>query len=252
MTLVVHFHLSQFKHFKAYYQYVQKHHSAAFPNLVSYNRFVELIPTIIAPLTYFLQTQMGQATGLSFIDSTHIKVCHNKRITSNKVFKGLAARGKTTVGWFYGFKLYLVINEKGELLAFDLTPGNTDDRNPKVMDHLTKGLFGKLFGDKGFLSQELFEKLFERGIQLITHVRKNMKNRLMPYEDKVLLRKRALIETVNDELKNICQVQHSRSRSPKNWLVNLIAGLSAYCFLPKKPSLKRHDKQQVHTPILYL
>ena len=252
MTLLIYFHHSQFRHFKAFYQYIQTHYSKAFPNLVSYNRFVELIPSVIAPMTFFLQSQMGTITGLSFIDSTHIKVCHNKRIKRNKVFKGLAARGKTTIGWFYGFKLHLVINDKGELLAFDLTPGNVDDRHPKVMAHLTKRLFGKLFGDKGYLSQKLFDELFSKGVQLITHIRQNMKNRLMPYEDRILLRKRALIETVNDELKNICQIQHSRSRSPINWLVNLIAGLSAYCFFPKKPALKLHQQHSLTPDIICL
>lgn len=238
MTIVVYFHLSHYRNFKAYYKFLQNHLHKAFPNLVSYNRFVELIPSVLVPLTRFLDTQMGQVTGLSFVDSTHVKVCHNKRIKQNKVFKGLAKRGKSTMGWFFGFKLHLVINDKGELLAFYLSPGNVDDRNEKVMKHLTQRLLGKLFGDKGYLSQKLFEELFDKGIQLITNVRKNMKNRLMELQDKILLRKRSLIESVNDELKNICHIQHSRHRSPTNWLVNLVAGLVAYSFFPKKPSLK--------------
>ena len=139
------------------------------------------------------------------------------------------------MGWFYGFKLHLIVNERGELLTFRLTPGNVDDRHP--VPRLVRELFGKLFGDKGYLSQSLFEMLFESGIELITNVRKNMNNRLMPLTDKLLLRKRAIIETINDQLKNISQIEHTRHRSVANFLVNLVAGLIAYCHQPKKPSL---------------
>ncbi len=141
------------------------------------------------------------------------------------------------IGWFYGFKLHLTINDRGEILSFCLTPANVDDRNPNVIHTLTKKLFGKLFGDRGYLSHKLWEQLFERDITLITKIRKNMKNKLMNVYDKLLLRKRAVIESVNDFLKNVCQIEHSRHRSPMNFMVNLIAGLAAYSFLEKKPSL---------------
>jgi hypothetical protein len=154
------------------------------------------------------------------------------------VFKAYAARGKSSTGWFYGFKLHLVINDRGEICSFCLTPGNVDDRDADVIDCLCRELKGKLFGDRGYICRELFESLYERGIQLITRLRKNMKNVLMDMGDKVLLRKRAVIESVNDVLKNICQVEHSRHRSPVNFLVNLLAALSAYSFLPHKPSIR--------------
>jgi len=156
--------------------------------------------------------------------------------------------GKTTVGWFYGFKLHLVINDEGELLAFKLTAGNVDDRAP--VPALTRGLFGKLFGDKGYISQQLFDELYERGVQLITRLRKNMKNKLMPLVDKLLLRKRALIESVNDQLKNVSQIEHTRHRSPANFLVNLVAGLIAYTYLPKKPSLNLRPEELGQLPVL--
>lgn len=140
------------------------------------------------------------------------------------------------MGWFFGFKLHLVINECGELLAVQLTPGNTDDRRP--VTEMAKRLFGKLFGDKGYISSDLFDQLWNGGLQLVTHIRHNMKNALMPLIDKILLRKRSLIETVNDQLKNISQVEHTRHRSPVNFMVNLIAGLIAYTHQPKKPSLR--------------
>ena len=207
----------------------------SFPELVSYKRFVELMSKIFVPLCAYLQKSFGTVTGISFVDSTPLAVCHNKRIKRNKVFAGLAARGCTSMGWFFGFKLHLIINDKGELLAVYLTPGNTDDRKPLGM--MIQNLFGKLFGDKGYLSQALFEKLLEQGLELITTIRKNMKNSLMRLEDKILLRKRFIIETVNDQLKNVSQIEHSRHRKPLNFAVNLIAGLIAYQKQPKKPSL---------------
>jgi hypothetical protein len=103
---------------------------------------------------------------------------------------------------------------------------------------LVKRLFGKLFGDRGYISRDLAEQLLvEQGLRLITELRKNMRNRLLALGDKLLLRKRAIIETLVDELKNVCQIEHSRHRSPRTFLVHLMAGLAAYCHLPKKPSL---------------
>lgn len=251
MTILISFQSSGWRTFKAFYQYVLEHHQPDFPGLVSYDRFVSLIPRAIVPLLVYLQTRgLASPTGLSFIDSTALKVCHNKRINRNRVFDGLAAIGKTTMGWFYGFKLHLIINECGGLLTYRLTKGNVDDREP--VEPMAKGLFGKLFGDKGYVSQSLFEKLLGKGIKLITHLRKNMKCCLMEWEDKILLRKRSLIETVNDTLKNVCQIEHSRHRSPINFLAHLIAGLIAYTRLPKKPSLKIDSVPNPPTEVLDL
>jgi hypothetical protein len=199
---------------------------------------VELLPRILLPLTADLQTQLGDCTGISFIDSTPLRVCHNARIRQHRVFQVDAARGKTAVGWFDGFKLHLVVNDCGELVAFGLTRGNVDDRQP--VPRLVRRLFGRLFGDRGYLSQELAEQLFvKQGVHLITKLRKKMRHRLMHLADQLLLRKRAIIESINDRLKNDCQIEHSRHRSPINFLVHLMAGLIAYCHLPKKPSLHR-------------
>lgn len=236
MTIIILFHQSHYRTFKAFYtKYVAKHLREEFPQLLSYTRFVEVKPRAVMPLLVLLHTCTGECTGISFIDSTSLTVCHNRRIHSHRVFKGIAQRGKTSIGWFYGFKLHLVINDRGELLSFHLAPGNVDDRTPVPI--LTRSLFGKLFGDKGYISRSLFLTLYERHLQLITGIRKNMKNSLMPLTDKLLLRKRALIETVNDQLKNISQIEHSRHRSFLNFLVNVLAGLVAYCLQPKKPSL---------------
>ena len=249
MTIIIHFHQSNYRHFKAYYtEHVKVHLRSEFPSLVSYNRFVELMPDALLPLCAYLCTRLVMATGIAFVDSMPLAVCHNRRIFRHKVFDGLAGRGKSSMGWFYGFKLHLIVNDQGELITFFLTPGNVDDRKP--VPHMAKKLWGKLFGDKGYISQPLFDQLFEQGVQLITPIRKNMKNRLMPLMDKILLRKRAIIETINDQLKNISQVAHTRHRSVNNFLVNLVAGLIAYTHQPKKPSLNLSREDSALLPTL--
>jgi Transposase DDE domain len=239
MTIAILFQQSGYRTFKAFYtQYVQVYLRAEFPHLVSYTRCVELLPRVLLPLAIYLRTQCGSCTGISFIDSTALAVCHNARIHQHRVFRTDARRGKTSVGWFYGFKLHLAVNDRGELLTFCLTPGNVDDRQP--VSRLARRLFGKLFGDKGYISRALAERLLlTQGIQFITQLRKNMRTVLLSPLDRLLLRKRAIIESINDQLKNICQIEHTRHRSPLNFLVHLFAGLTAYCHQPKKPSLVR-------------
>jgi hypothetical protein len=250
MTIIIYFHMTRHRDFKTYYtEYVSQFLQAEFPSLVSYNRFLELMPTVLLPLCLYLQTRLGEVSGISFIDSTPLPVCHNRRIERHKVFAGLAARGKTSMGWFYGFKLHLVVNDQGELLAYHLSAGNVDDRTPVLK--LARPLFGKLFGDKGYISQALFEQLMAQNVQLITGLRKNMKNRLLPLVDKLLLRKRVIIETINDQLKNISQIAHTRHRSVPNFLVNVIAGLIAYTHQPKKPALNIGNENLVSLPLSY-
>ena len=238
MTILIAFHQSHYRDFKAYYrEQVSKNWHKEFPGLVSYTRFVEYIPSVVIPLIGYLRTRcLGRCSGISFIDSTSLDVCLNQRIHAHKVFAGLAGRGKTSTGWFYGFKLHLVVNDQGEILRFCLTPGNIDDRKP--VPHLAKNLFGKLFGDKGYISQPLAQSLREMfDLQLITKLRRNMKNQLMTWSDRILLRRRAIIETIIDQLKNISQIEHSRHRSVTNFFVNVLCGLIAYCRRPSKPSL---------------
>ena len=239
MTILIMYHLSGYKTFKWYYtRYVIIHQRKDFPDLVSYNRFVEIMQFALVPLIlYTIKARFGKCSGISFVDSTPLKVCDNRRIHNHRVFSKYAKIGKTSMGWFYGFKLHLIINDKGELLSFCLTSGNVDDRNEKVMDSLTKEIFGKLFADRGYISQKLFEKLLEKDITLVTRAKKNMKNKLMDLHDRLMLRKRTVIESVNDFLKNICDIDHSRHRSVTNFLVNLVSALAAYSFLPKKPSV---------------
>ena len=239
MTILILFHSGHYRDLKHYYiNHVKKHMKSEFPQTVSYNRFVELQKKVVVKLSIFLKMFcLGKCTGISYIDSTPIRVCHIKREKQHKVFKGFAQKGQCSLGWFYGFKLHLIINDKGEILDFIITPGNIDNRKPLSDMNLHKRIFGKLFGDKGYISKDLFEQLFIDGVHLITKIKKNMKNSLMLLQDKIALRKRALIETVNDELKNICQVEHTRHRSFDNFVTNLLSGLIAYSFFDKKPSI---------------
>ncbi len=252
MTIMVIFHIGCFKNFKHFYiGYIQKHMQDDFPNTVSYNRFTELMQHNLLPITMFLKTCcLGDCTGISFVDSTPVRVCNNKRIKRNKVFKDIANVGKSTMGWFYGFKLHLIINDMGEILNFTITQASTDDREPLKNQSFIKTLFGKLYADKGYISKELMLNLFSDGIHLITYIKNNMKNSLMTMKDKILLRKRSVIETVNDELKNMCQIEHSRHRSLGNFLTNLISGLIAYCFFPKKPSI-RFETEKTNQLVLF-
>jgi transposase len=235
MTILILFHMAYFRNFKHFYLSLLYHWRREFPGLPSYQRFVEWMPSALIPLGAYLRSRTGGCTGVSFVDSTPLRVCHNKRISRHKVFHGLAQRGKTTTGWFFGFKLHLIINDHGEILSFELTPGNTDDRAP--LPSLTKRLFGKLFGDKGYLGVKTAQALWAKGVQLITGLRSNMKNRLLPFWDKLLLRRRFIIETITDQLKNISQIEHSRHRSFTNFVINLLCGLIAYSHRDKKPSI---------------
>ena len=237
MTILLYFHQSQYRNFKAYYtEHVCQQLRAEFPNLVTYERFVVLMPSALGPLSAYLKSLYGRCSGISFIDSTALGVCANQRIHTHKVFEGFAERGKGSMGWFYGLQLDLVVKDRGEILACQITPGNIDDRKP--VPTLCQRLVGKLIADRGYISQPLFEQLLETfNVQRSTRLKKNMKNRLMPVIDKLRLRKRALIESVVDQLNNISQIEHTRHRSPINAFINIIAGLMAYCHQPKKPSL---------------
>lgn len=244
MTVYLLFQSSGYRDFKHYYidcVLNGKLHQA-FPKAVSYTRFIALIPGLFVPLCSFLSSIQADLNGIGFIDSTPIMVCHNKRISSHKVFRGMAQRGKTTKGWFFGFKLHLICNDKGELCACQITPGNVHDLKP--VEKMTAEMTGKLFSDKGYIDNTLFSSLFERGLKLITGIRKNMKNQLLPLLDKILLRKRSLIESTNNQLKSVFHLEHSRHRSPFNGFANIIAAIIAYALHPHKPTLSLSDEER--------
>ncbi|TVZ27305.1 DDE family transposase [Gillisia sp. Hel_I_86] len=247
LTITVIFQLSGHRTFKHFYLfYVQKHVKAEFPDTVSYNRFTELMQANMLPLVLFMKTCcLGECTGISFIDSTPVRVCKNKRIGSNKVFEGIATTAKSTVGWFHGFKLHIIVNDKGEILNFVITQGNVDDREPLKEGNILKEVFGSLYADKGYISKNLAAMLFDDGLHLVTGIRNNMKNVLMTMRDKILLGKRSVIGTINDQLKNICHAEHSRHRSFGNFITNLVASLIAYSFQEKKPGIKFEEQPHV-------
>ena len=236
MTIIVFFPSSHYRDFKHYYtEYVEGHLRPYFPTLVSYSRFVELMPRTLVPLCSYLHTRKGRCTGITFVDSTSLAVCHNRRISRHRVFAGYATRGKSSMGWFYGFKLHLMVNDEGELLAFRVTTAEVNDQGP--VERMARRLWGQLFGDRGYISRALHQALWAQRLALITRLRRNMKPRLLRLWDRVMLRKRFLIETINDQLKNISQIEHSRHRSLTGFMVNLVGGLIAYTLQPKKPSL---------------
>lgn len=238
MTIYLCFQSSGYRDFKHFYLgcVLRGDLRKAFPQAISYTRFVARIPRLFVPLVAFLNSIKADFDGIGFMDSTSITVCHNKRTSSHKVFRDYAALGKTTKGWFYGFKLHLICNSRGELCACRITPGNCDDRKP--VPRMTARMRGKLFADKGYIDQKLNETLLQRGLQLVTGIRKNMKNKLMPLIDKILLRKRSLIESANNQLKFVFHLEHHRHRSPINGFANMVAACIAYALHPNKPSLK--------------
>ncbi|WP_396958463.1 IS982 family transposase [Nitrosomonas sp.] len=236
MTLTVLFHQLRFRQFKSFYLVYACHHlQAEFPKLPSYQRCVELLPRCVVPPAALFEVLKGQCDGISIADATSIAVCDNRRIARHRVFADSARRGKTSMGWFYGFKFHVIINSRGELIRLRLTAGNVDDRQP--MPNLCQGLSGQLFADKGYLARWLTEALARQNLQLITPLRKNMAPVLRTAFEKAILRHRSLIETVFDELKNLCQIEHTRHRSFFNFLVNLMAGVVTYCLSDNKPTL---------------
>jgi hypothetical protein len=241
MCIEVMYHLSGYKCFQYYYQQQVEQGAlkSYFPAAPGYNRFVQLKPRMLPVLIMYLNCcRIGQLCGVYYADTTRIIACHNRRIQSNRVFRGKAKRGKSSVGWFYGFKLFLVVNAFGEIINVVFTTGNVADNNT---DHLLK-LFDKLegwvFADKGFIvPQKTQELLIQKGLHLITNIRNNMKNKLMNYEQKLLLKKRGMIDSIFDILKSVCDIEHTRHRSPVNAVINVFAGICAYSFLERLPNI---------------
>ena len=236
MTIIIHFHQSHYRDFKNYYlNYVYPHLRSCFPELLSYTRFLGVTASVVIPMCSYLTSKLGEPTGIQFVDSTKIEVCHIIRAKRNKVFEGIAHHGKGTMGWSFGFKLHLIINHMGEIVSLKLTKGNIDDRQP--VSEMADAIFGKLYGDKGYISKELSGELLDKGVELITTIRKNMKKKFISLWDRALLKKRFIIETVNDQLKNISYIEHSRHRSVHGFMLNLLGGLIAYCLKDTKPCL---------------
>jgi hypothetical protein len=241
MTIMIYWHQSGYKNFKSFYTIgVLVYLRGAFPHAVSYNRFLELIPHALFPLFVFAKCTTAQCTGKSFIDSTKLSVCNNKRISSHKVFRGMASRGKTSMGWFFGFKLHLITDEYGNIVDFTLSTGSVHDSNKTVIDSIIEKVIGFLVGDKGYVG--LFEHLYDKGIKLLHRLRGNMKNKLVTPEEKMLLQKRgSIIETSIGILKNHLSLEHSRHRSPINFLCHICSCLISYAFFKAHKRLNSKD-----------
>lgn len=239
MTLLMAFQRGRFRDFKSFYFFITQHYACYFPGLPSYQRFVELIPRALFPLVLFTQCRKGKDTGIFYIDSTCLPVCSLPRSKRHKTFAHIAAYGKTSVGWFFGLKLHVVINDQGELIAFKLTKGN--DHDARIAPNLLDGLQGLAFGDKGYLGKKIAEILFQKGLKLITRKRRNMqkKEALSPFE-KQMLNQRGIIETVIGHLKQACHIWHTRHRSIQNAFTHLVAALAAYALDPLKISAMRY------------
>src|SRR5215472_15009682 len=234
ITLLLMLHSSGFKYLKNFYNSpmgaVLRHY---FPGMPCYERFVTLQQRGFVPLMCFMFSRMGRKTGIYYIDSTALPVCHNRRIGRHKTFKGLAARGKTSMGWFFGFKLHLVFNHLNEIVAVKLTPGNVHDGAP--VEQLTQNLTGKLFGDKGYLGKKRAAALLKRGLVLMTKVRKNMKALPVTLTDKLLLNARNMAETIIGHIKAFSSLNLPKHRAPLNAFLHLLAALTAYQLNPIKP-----------------
>lgn len=238
-TILVGYHLSGYKCFEYYYrECILKTYLNCFPKAPSYGRFVYHTVWVLPLLLLLLLFKCAQSlrSGYYFIDSKKLEVCHLRREREHKVFKGIARKGKGSMGWFYGLKLHLVINHLGEIVSFLITPASTADNNHSVLRWLLAGLKGKCCGDKGYLTT-LFEHFYTEGLQLLTKPKKNMK--LLPAfrEDIKLLKQRPLIESVNDILATVCNVEHSRHRNPWHGMASILSALIAYQYIEQKPHL---------------
>jgi hypothetical protein len=234
--LTLSYHFSEFKHFKIYYQYFILN-GKWFKNPPCYDRFIQIIPSLFLPIVIMMRYLSGKKTGIYYVDSTHFAVCKNIRISNHKTFKNLAARGHSSIDWFYGFKLHMIINDKSEIVAIKITKGNMDDRKAFEEMAIKKELKGKCYGDRGYISRDLFTRLYNQGLMLITGIKRNMKNYLMPILDKMFLRKRFIIETIFGYIKEHFNVRPNKHRSPTNFFASLFAALIAFQIKPSKPSI---------------
>lgn len=236
-TVAIYYHYSGYKNFKFYYEKeIKIHLKNEFPHAPSYSRIVELKQTIFWFLALFSKAVSASCTGISILDSTSLEVCHPKRIYRHKTFKGFADRGKTSVKWFFGFKVHMIINHLGEIISYFVTPGNVADGNKDVLEKIMENIFGKVIADKGYVGK--FKDFYNRGISIINGLRSNMKNQLISLFDKLLLRQRGIIETVFGILKEDFNLEHSRHRSLSGFFINVFTTIAAYAFRPKKPALK--------------
>ena len=238
ITILIMYQYSVYKCFKRFYQFLLRYHLKDFPKLPTYDNFIRLKQRTLSEMMDFIKhliVNNYNVTNIYYVDSTDIKACGNNRISAHKTFKAIAEVGRTTKGWFYGLKLHLIVDANGEVVSFDITPGNVHDVN--AVEGMSGHLKGLMFGDKGYISQDLFESLYNNGLKLITNLRKNMKNKLITLKEKMLLKKRSIIETVFDYLKNKFELEHTRHRSIIGGFIHIISTVIAYQMKKDKPSI---------------
>ncbi|MCF6766739.1 IS982 family transposase, partial [Thiotrichales bacterium 19S3-7] len=237
-TILVMFQQVKWRTFKDYYNdFVCVYWKNHFAKLPSYNRFVELIEQAMLPLSLFILANQGKQTGIYYIDSSKLPVCHNLRAKRHKVFSSIAEKGRTGMGYFYGLKLHLVVNQHCEIMNFQISKGNLHDSKPMVS--LCDSLTGYLFGDKGYISKDKKKTLLEKGLEVMTKVRKNMKKPILTVEQKQLLNQRSIIGTLFDHLKNSLMLWHTRHRSVRNAMTHLLSALAAWVISPIKISAQK-------------
>ncbi len=234
ITILIEYHRSGFRCFKDYYFHVMHYHRKDFHSLISYDRFVALVKRALPAIMILFDCLKGEITDILFTDATPYKVCHHKRGYCHKVFGDLACKSKSTMGWFYGLKLHFIFNKYGEIVRVLVTPANLDDR--KGLRFMTKDLVAKIFADRGYLGKDFFKELFERGVEVVTGIKKNMKNILMSLWDKFYLRKRGNVETIFSSIKSCGTFEHSRHRNVENAFCHIFSALISYQLRPTKPA----------------
>jgi DDE family transposase len=248
ITLLLVLHSSGYKYLKNFYNGpMGESWRRYFPGLPCYERFVTLQKRGFIPLMCFMLSRMGRKTGIYYIDSTGLPVCHNRRIWRHKTFAGLAERGKTTMGWFFGFKLHLVFTQLNQIVALKMTAGNISDTTP--VPSLTKDLIGKLLGDKGYIGKKLAKELLRRGLTLFTRVRKNMKSLPISRTDKMLLNRRNMAETIIGKIKGFSSLNLPKHRLPINGFLHILAAITAYQLNPIKSKVAFYA---LHPPAITL
>ena len=239
ITIQILYHLSGYKTFEYFYNSLNYNYlHNYFPNIPNIKSFYERQKKTSVYLVgvLLMKISLSKKNGIFYIDSTKIEVCKASRMSRNKVFLNYAKKSKTSTGWFFGFKLHLVINELGEIVSYRITTGDVADNNLQLLQQLLSGLKGKCFGDKGYISS-LFSSFYENGLKIVTGLRANMKNQIIDLNEAKLLKKRGLIEAVNDILKSVCDLEHSRHRSVENAIQSMHCAVIAYSFLDNKPEL---------------
>lgn len=251
ITINIYYHLSGMRCMKWFYEkIILDKLKSYFPKAYSYSHFVNCIDLIYKELlAYLILCRLSKTSKANYIDSKRLEVCHLKREQQHRVFKGLAKKGKSSTGWFFGLKLHLIVNQWGEIVNFRITAGNVADNQSNLLKGLTQNLRGWLFGDRGYWSK-IREVLEIQGLYLIPKPKKNQEALPITPEQKHYASKRGVIESVFDRLTNLMDIDHTRHRKPLHALANLFAGLIAYSFMPCKPHTDLANKADFEKIVL--